>query len=106
MRNVVEHLHVIRKHLQESLEVALVESVGELLCQDLEFVHAHGCVSSDLVRHTPRHTVTELYRRICPLPGGKPVKNYRIVTPLAFDDRFHEPLLQGRDQWTGRGRMR
>jgi hypothetical protein len=30
----------------------------------LEFIHAHGCVSSDLVRHTPRHTVTELYRRI------------------------------------------
>jgi hypothetical protein len=32
----------IRKHRQESLEVALVESVGELLCQGWEFIHAHG----------------------------------------------------------------
>jgi hypothetical protein len=52
--------------------VALVESVGELLCQGLEFIHAHGCVSSDLVGHTPRHTVTELYRRICAPQGHWP----------------------------------
>src|ERR1700747_1994896 len=32
VRNVVEHLQVIRKHRQEGLEVALIESVGELLC--------------------------------------------------------------------------
>ena len=30
--NVVKHLHVLRKHLHDRLEVALIEGIGELLC--------------------------------------------------------------------------
>src|ERR1700747_2306268 len=30
--NVVKYLHILRKHVQDGLEVALIEGVGELLC--------------------------------------------------------------------------
>jgi hypothetical protein len=29
---VVKNLHVLRKHLHDRLEVALIEGMGELLC--------------------------------------------------------------------------
>jgi hypothetical protein len=32
--NVVKHLYVLGKHVQDRLEVALIEGTGELLCQD------------------------------------------------------------------------
>ena len=40
----------------------------------MEFIHAHICVASTLVRHTPRHTVTEQYRRSCSPPGRRRVE--------------------------------
>jgi hypothetical protein len=46
--------------------------------QGLEFIHAHVCVASNLVRHTPRHTVTELYRQTCsPLSRQFPADGQR-----------------------------
>jgi hypothetical protein len=49
----------------------------------LEFTDTHICVSSNRVRHTPPHTVTELYRRSCSPPGHWRVE---VPTRLCSDD--------------------
>src|ERR1700726_4608752 len=45
--NVVKYFHILGKHVQDGLDVALIEGIAELLCQGLEFLPTHVCVSSD-----------------------------------------------------------
>ena len=74
--------------LRDSLEVALIEGVGELLGWGPEFIHAHGCVSSHIVRHAPGHTVTERYRQICPLPGALAGARNRTTGLIRYANRI------------------
>src|SRR5258708_40091496 len=55
-------------------------------------------VSSDLVRHTPRHTVTELYRQTCSPPGHRRVDApIRLWSDDGLTGMYGPPLRRKRN---------